>query len=140
MDDRRFDGLARSLASAPSRRTLLKGLFGAGVLATLAGERFEADAARRGFSGPRIPPFGCQPQCNGNTCGSNGCGGTCACRGSCFCLAQAASAFPNVSSICVAAWIVPNGNHCAVNSDCAFAGTGLVCDAPSGICFQPCFS
>jgi hypothetical protein len=37
-----------------------------------------ADAARRGFSGPTFPTP-CVPNCNGTTCGADGCGGACTC-------------------------------------------------------------
>ena len=79
MDDRRFDALARSLAAGCSRRDALKGMLGLGG-AVIAGAMVhdQADAARRGYSGPPIPTS-CTPQCDGTTCGSNGCGGTCAC-------------------------------------------------------------
>lgn len=140
MDDRHFDGIARAVASAPNRRQLLKSLVGLGALAAPMALMQDGQAARRGYSGPKLPPFGCQSQCNGNSCGSNGCGGTCACRFGCFCLAAAATGFPNASATCVVEWVLPEGNLCATNGDCAFAGPGHVCDVPSGICFVPCSS
>lgn len=66
MDNRRIDAVAKRFASNAHRRTVLKGLFGlAGAVAIGASGRDEADAARRGFSGPRtsqLPPGG------GNEC------------------------------------------------------------------------
>jgi len=57
MDDRRFDSIARTLASSSSRRAALKGLLGiGGILAAGLVGTDRADAARRGFSGPSILP------------------------------------------------------------------------------------
>lgn len=56
MDDRRFDSIARSLASGTNRRQILKGLLGLGagsIVATVTVT--ETDAARRGYSGPSTP-------------------------------------------------------------------------------------
>lgn len=138
MDDRHFDGIARAVAAAPNRRQLLKSLVGFGALAASVAVTQDGRAARRGHSGPKFPPIGCQPQCNGNSCGSNGCGGTCACRFGCFCLAGSAVDFPTASATCVVQWDLPQGNLCASTSDCSWAGTDYVCDVPSGICFVPC--
>lgn len=56
MDDRDFDSIAKRAAGGSSRRTLLKALFGIGaVTATGAVVHGQADAARRGFSGPKFP-------------------------------------------------------------------------------------
>ncbi len=53
MDDRRFDAIARKLASSSSRRTALKGLLGIGGVAVAGLVRNgQTEAARRGFSGP----------------------------------------------------------------------------------------
>lgn len=55
MDDRRFDSLARSLASGANRRQFLQRgsafaiAAGAGLVAR------NAEAARRGYSGPKFP-------------------------------------------------------------------------------------
>ena len=80
MDDQRFDSLVRSLASGGSRRQVLKGMLGIGVVLGGAAATQGADAARRGFAGPTFPTLTpCQPVCVGSTCGRNGCGGTCSC-------------------------------------------------------------
>ena len=57
MDDRRFDAIARNLASGTSRRSLLKGILGLGSLIGGVAQLHNADAARRGFSGPVFPPL-----------------------------------------------------------------------------------
>ncbi len=62
MDDRRFDTIARKLASSSSRRAALKGLLGAGGIAAALSGYDRAEAARRGFSGPTfslLPPSTC---------------------------------------------------------------------------------
>jgi hypothetical protein len=81
VDDTQFDALTRSLADGSSRRTMIRGMLslGGGILAVGAGLR-EANAARRGFSGP------CLPTCRDGACGqSDGCGGTCGCAGGLTC-------------------------------------------------------
>jgi hypothetical protein len=56
MDDRQFDSVVKSLGAASSRRSLLKGLLGfGGMAATGMIVRDQAQAARRGYSGPSIP-------------------------------------------------------------------------------------
>jgi hypothetical protein len=142
MDDRRFDGWTRSLAVAPNRRQVVKRLLGLGAVAAAVAAQEDSQAARRGYSGPPIPPLGCQPQCVGNSCGSNGCGGRCSCRFGCFCLADEARGmgFPNASAVCVADFIAPDGHVCTQDSDCDWAEPGLVCDIPSGLCFHACLS
>jgi hypothetical protein len=140
MNDRQFDGWAREVATATNRRQIVKRLFALGAVVAGVAVQHDGESARRGYSGPPIPPVGCQPQCVGNSCGSNGCGGTCACRFGCFCLAGAATGFPNASATCVVEWVLPQGNLCKSSGDCAYAGPGHVCDVPSGICFRPCQS
>src|SRR5690606_33760882 len=107
-----------AMATAPNRRQVVKRLFGLGAVAAAVAGQQDTQAARRGYSGPPISPVSCQPQCEGNLCGSNGCGGACACRFGCFCLAGAATGFPNASATCVVSWVLPQGNVCATNSDC----------------------
>lgn len=56
MDDRQFDRLTRAIGSGGSRRTLLKGLLGgAGVIGLVEIMTGSGDAARRGFTGPKLP-------------------------------------------------------------------------------------
>ena len=63
MDDRRFDDLAR-LVSSGNRRGFLKLLAGAGGFAlTSALVTRDADAARRGFSGPSSPTLVADAAC-----------------------------------------------------------------------------
>lgn len=88
MDDRRFDTVVRNLASGTSRRTLLKGILGLGGVAAVGVELHQADAARRGFSGPVFPtevptepPCANPPSCaSGQLC----CDGFRCCNGDCI--------------------------------------------------------
>ncbi len=66
----------------------------------------------------RLAPPVCTPRCNGATCGTDGCGGTCAC---------AAGATCNAAKQCVAA-CVP---HCAPNT-CGTDGCGGTCACAAG--------
>lgn len=109
MDTNRFDGLVKSLASRRNRRDVLKGLFGAGAAVSAVSLGLDgADAARRGFSGPKLP---CTPTCGENSCGaSDGCGGICAtCPGGKICLVNGTCATP-----------------CSEDADCAPC---LICEA-----------
>ena len=67
MDHRDFDQLARSIATATNRRDFMRRLFGvAGVTGgIMALSTQKADAARRGFSGPKLP----QPPVDPDPCG-----------------------------------------------------------------------
>jgi hypothetical protein len=52
MDDHAFDAVAKQIGAA-NRRSVLRGLVGLGALALAGGSVWgDADAARRGFSGP----------------------------------------------------------------------------------------
>jgi hypothetical protein len=56
MDDRTFESLIRSLAAVRTRRSAFKGLVGIGASIVTARVLVgDADAARRGFSGPKLP-------------------------------------------------------------------------------------
>lgn len=141
MDDRRFDMLARSLASGMNRRTMLKGVLGLGTGAVVGSAAMagDAEAARRGYSGPRfptLPPGPCTPRCDGTTCGSDGCGGTCSCpEQSCACLAD--QGIPNASAICVSEWSTGDF-RCATDADCTDYSPDAWCDTPSGRCWVGC--
>jgi hypothetical protein len=90
MEDSRFDQLTRSLAHSTNRRDFMRRLLGIGVAtggAVLLNAN-QAEAARRGYSGPPPPqPDPCRPagtycvanvQCCTSFCGPNaGPGGTC---------------------------------------------------------------
>jgi hypothetical protein len=75
MDERKFDTIARTLASGTSRRRMLKGLLGVGGMAIAAAGLQDASAARRGFTGPTFPrPEPTEPPCiNPNICAVSGC-------------------------------------------------------------------
>ena len=74
MDGSRFDALSRSLARGASRRTLLSGAASA-ALARFWWAREAPLAKKRGKH--RKKHRRCRPECDGKTCGRNGCGGTC---------------------------------------------------------------
>jgi hypothetical protein len=94
MDRSRFDAFTRALARKTSRRTALKTLIGLGGLTSTRAVLPDAEAARRGYSGPPFPaprptepPIGdCDSlECNGQCCGRLDtvcCGGLC-CTGGC---------------------------------------------------------
>ena len=79
MDDRRFDALARSLASRAGRRAFLLGALSAGVALGAAAFGQDVDAARRGFSGPRLPRprLGGEAECSGVNTGCTTAPGYC---------------------------------------------------------------
>jgi hypothetical protein len=97
MDDPRFDDFARTLVTTPSRRGVLAGLVTA-LLAclplALVGEKVAGKKRKRKRKKKKKRSH-CTPQCDGKTCGPNGCGGTCgtcdadrACQaGTCECIA-----------------------------------------------------
>ncbi len=66
MDHQRFDELTRALASGRNRRSVLRGMLGLGGALAGAAAVTSADAARRGFSGPKLPT---PPPCDGGLCG-----------------------------------------------------------------------
>jgi hypothetical protein len=56
MEDHRFDSIAKQLGADSSRRSVLKGLLGIGGIAVAGiAVNDQTEAARRGFSGPKIP-------------------------------------------------------------------------------------
>jgi hypothetical protein len=147
MDDRRFDALVRSLASGASRRAVLKGMLGLGgaAVASAAGLPDHAHAARRGFTGPRIPTP-CVPNCDGTTCGSNGCGGTCSCDQGLLCIFDAGLCGRicppcNSGCFCDEDYHVCMSNQsqgdCSGNFDCP---AGTFCEERTSTCRAPCTS
>ena len=69
MDGPRFDRLTRAFATRSSRRSVLKRALGVAGLAAIAGPTLhDAEAARRGFSGPRLPVPCTGPECAGRPC------------------------------------------------------------------------
>lgn len=86
MDNRRFDQMTRSIASATNRRAFIRRLLGmAGVAAGVAAVQVrETEAARRGFSGPSfLRPDTCRPE--GASCAANAecCTSFCSAYGTC---------------------------------------------------------
>jgi hypothetical protein len=140
VDERGFDELVRSLAAGASRRHVLRILVGASVTLGGAAVTQGAEAARRGFSAPKPPtdPLPCRPDCNGLTCGPNGCGGTCACPGGGNCICLATSGLPNAGTNCA----VNEGLHpdagCRSNDDCQTYGEPYLSATSSGACYLSC--
>ena len=56
MDDSQFDSLAKSLAAPRSRRAMVRLIAATALTGGALGNIRSADAARRGFSGPKIKP------------------------------------------------------------------------------------
>jgi hypothetical protein len=144
VDERGFDNLVRSLAVGASRRSVVRTLIGA--LAVIGGGAAvrETEAARRGFSGPAVPtlpidPFPCRPSCNGQTCGSDGCGGTCTCPGGGNCICLTTSGIPNAGAVCaVDEHLYPDAG-CKSSEDCQQQyGEPYFCDTSSGTCYLSC--
>ena len=136
MDDRRFDALTRTLAQDCTRRQVLTGLAGAGIasLATIVRSSDDAQAARRGYSGPTFPaPAPC----------TNGCSEACACAPNHICIGGTCFA-PCIGCACGACTLVPG--HGSVCSDDAYATSGScqgICDAGyacdgASLCIKPC--
>lgn len=125
MDDARFDSLTRGLGAAVNRRAALKGLLGLGAASVGIGRLADgADAARRGYSGPKLPtpapdPCGCGPNttCIGGVCFASCIG--CAC-GSCtlvpgrglFCTEADYATSGSCNGICEAEYGCDGGNIC----------------------------
>lgn len=116
MDDRGFDSIVRSLALGTSRRKLIKGVLGlgGGVVAGAAVFENNAEAARRGFTKPTLPPPPCVPVCDGSTCGGpDGCGGSCGCSSGNYCSGSACCEDIQLTEpSCF--WLIPDssGNWC----------------------------
>jgi hypothetical protein len=55
MDSHRFDDIVKTLGHATTRRTLLKALIGLGSVGAAGRVLQDAEAARRGYSGPTVP-------------------------------------------------------------------------------------
>jgi hypothetical protein len=125
MDDRRFDSLVRQLASGATRRRMLKGLLGLGVTAAVGNAVVEdADAARRGYSGPQLPspPTGpCTPSCPAHYCGDDGCGNQCPCEAGWSCISS--------NGTC--------GRQCSSKADCPASSCGPSTFCYQGICYDP---
>ena len=141
MDGSQFDALSRTFAVGRSRRgltQLLAGLAFGGSLANLQAMETKAKKKRgkrkkRRRGGPRIIVV-CTPNCEGRTCGSDGCGGTCGPCGGGSCQAGACSCLPGQElcagtciSMCAAGEVrVPGtcdcclvpGDVCTVDSEC----------------------
>lgn len=133
MDTDRFDALTRTMGHGTSRRAALKGLLGLGA-ASVGAVRLTAgaDAARRGFSGPKLPaptptpgpdPCECDPnqECIGGLC-------FLFCTG---CPCDSCTLVPDVGSFCTQ-------DAYATSGSCeGICEAGYACDGGS-ICMQPC--
>lgn len=145
MDNRHFDELTRALAAAHNRRAVVRGLLGlgAGVLAgavSVSG----TDAARRGFSGPKLPtPAPCTDGLCGDSCES------CAEGQACFenqCFSRCSQ--PSLDCSCGDCVILGGtglelcatviGGYCESTAACQQQhGSGWVC-ADNSQCLHPC--
>lgn len=137
MDAEQFDALLRSLTSGASRRRVLASLM-PGLLAALTSRHGEVADARKKRKGKKKRR--CTPRCNGKTCGSNGCRGSCGrCDGG-TCVAgvcQCSSELVFCRGACIPGCI---GEAIISPLTCACCQTGPDCvsdiDCCSGIC-QP---
>jgi len=136
VDDRRFDGLVRALASGASRRSILKGLLGLGGAAALAPltRSDDVDAARRPAPTPTPVPCPGHQVWNGTACvcpSGVKCGLTC-----CDTAAQCCdNACCDAGSICTGEeTCCPQSQMC--NGACC--GASQACCAVDGCCDGVC--
>lgn len=151
MDDRRIDLFVKGLAAGHNRRSLLKGLLGLGGLTATGAVLFgDADAARRGYSGP--PTVAPQPtplptqapidapestqtqlptaSCDGVSCNDLCCNGACTASGDCC---------PVGNTVC-GAECCPNDRATCCDGACCFGvcyGEELCCPV-AAMCGQTC--
>jgi hypothetical protein len=130
VDDRQFDRLTRAIGSGASRRTLLKGLIGAGgVIGLVEIMTGAGDAARRGFTGPTLPDTpvptptapaagGC-PCPRGWLCVNNGCVTQCATVADCarFSTVDCVDV-PDLGMLCLSPLME---GSCSVHADCGYS-------------------
>jgi len=121
MDDHRFDQFTRTFARSGSRRTLLKSLLGLGGVAGAGAALHDAEAARRGYSGPPIPPRATATPTPTALTG---------CRA--ICLGECCSGDCTLSGHCCSAGTTVCGNECCPNAQSTCCG-GSCC---SGVCFD----
>lgn len=157
MDDRRFDSITRAMANGASRRTMLKAFLGLGVITSAGAVLHDADAARRGYSGPPIPRKTPTPpitdcdglSCNGECCDPDEtvcCDGYC-CNGTCHdsqCCPPGNSWCADVGCCdgqciggiqCCANTAVCNGKCCGDDAYCCLKEDGTtVCRADGQCC------
>lgn len=155
MDGKRFDAVVRSIGAAPSRRQILRGLFGIGIgiAGNSVGRSDRAGAARRGYSGPTFPTFHpCEATCDGTCGGPDGCGGTCECAsgavcrgGVCFTTCDRETNAPCPQCYCLtgcgeASNVTFCHGSCYQHANCVERGCfeGFVCDPIADACIQPC--
>lgn len=135
MDDRRFDALARSLASGANRRQMLKGLLGLGGGAIAGATLHAADAARRPTPTPKPVTCPGQQHWDGSACvcpgGTTICGAECCPNGQAQCCDHACC-----YGECYGAELCcPSpSEYCAVTGECC--PVGMICCPESG-CISP---
>lgn len=142
MDDRRFDALARSLASASNRRQVLKGLLGLGGVTAAGAIAPGADAARRPAPTPKPPSCpGQQTWQNGAcTCPPNttGCGPDCCPAGAQCCDNACCYGLCYGEELCCPSsqeWCDVTGECCPPGAICC---PGVGCRAPEDCCLPSC--
>jgi hypothetical protein len=130
MDDRRFDALARSLASGSNRRQLLKGLLGIGGAVAASAVAPDVEAARRPTPTPRpVSCPGIQIPCGADCCcpaGHSKCGPDCCPDGQAECCDNACCygtchgeelCCPNGSRLCDGVCL--SNDRCCTADDCS---------------------
>jgi hypothetical protein len=128
MDERRFDGIAKTMARKTDRRSMLRGLLGIGTAITAGVVGLEAASAARPAMRVAVLSPTCVRSCGPDSCGMpDGCGGICTiCSGGLTCL-------PN--GLCGA--LCAGNGDCDADSACLQEASGLeVCagDATSDTC------
>lgn len=138
MESERFDALTRRMGNATDRRAALKGLLGLGA-ATIGVARLSsgANAARRGYSGPRWPePEPCAGDCGESEscdCSPNHTciGGLCflSCTDACGC--ETCTFIPGKGSFCI---VELYGTPSLCEGICK---SGYACNG-GHLCLKPC--
>jgi hypothetical protein len=127
MEDVRFDALTRAFSKRIDRRAAIRGFFGIGGAAlaqTLIGH--DADAARRGYSGPKTP----KPTQPG-LCAA----GVDTCLGGAMC--------NDGTALCMPGYDTPNLNFCVIgmsvtHGQCGSCQTHFDCSRLTGDQHSPC--
>jgi hypothetical protein len=164
MEQYRFDGIARTLGAATSRRTLGRALAsgGLGALLSSALNPLTADAKKKRkkrkkkntqqLTDTQQLPASCTPNCTDRSCGGDGCGGSCGtCGGTQLCRGGTCCAPEPLVNTCtgrcgtrtnncgqpVVCSACPVGQQCLGSGGCAIVCTNNL-DCPGGCgCSDP---
>lgn len=133
VDERNFDDLTRVLAKGGSRRNALKTLLSLAGIGLSLGAGSTAEAARRGYGGPKVPDSESNEVCFGYYCGERTSSLQCPCPSADWC----------VNGACVLSCDPSRGRSCGdcVNCSCRLnaAQTAYSCISPiptARICTQ----